>query len=136
MAKKKNRKVFWLALISSIFLFISGTNGVAGLRSIGNVVLNYIDFQLLQPLFIILLIIASFGGLSVLVGGILALKNKELLSKIFIWLGSGAGILGFFFNLFISIITLNLPKYSSLSFSSLGIIFALAAQFVISRKSK
>lgn len=134
--RKKNLLAFWLAMASSLFLFISGTTGVANWMEIEDLVLKYTGFEWINILFILLFVVASFGGLAVFIGGILILREKHFFGKLLISLGSGAGIFGFFFNLYISIITFNLSVYSYLSFSSFGVIFALLAQLISTKGVK
>jgi len=134
--RKNNIIAFWLAVISSIFLFISGTTGVADWIKIEDTALKYANFHFINILFILVMIIASFGGIAVLIGGILILKRKVFLGGLLISLGSGAGLMGFFFNILILIIAFNFSIYSYLSFSSLGVIFALSAQFFSDKKKK
>lgn len=128
MTRKNNVIAFWLAVTSALFLFISGTTGVASWTKIEDVVSNYAFFHYINILFILVLVVASFGGFAVLIGGISILKGKVFLGNLLISLGSGAGLLSFFFNLFISITAFNFSIYSYLSFSSLGVIFAIAAK--------
>jgi cation transport ATPase len=132
--RKNNVIAFWLAVISSLFLFISGTTGAADWVKIEDAVLKYANFGFISNLFILVLIVASFGGIAVLIGGISILKGKVFWGDLLISLGSGAAIIGFFFNLFILIITSNFSMYSYLSFSSLGVIFAVSAQIFSNTK--
>lgn len=132
---KKNMIAFCLAVISAIFLFISGTTGVASWISIEDTVSRYADIPYIDYLFGIVLIIASFGAVAVLIGGILILEEKAFLGSILILFGSGAGLISFLFNLYISIIASDFSLYTYLSFSSLGLLFAVAAQ-VVSTKIK
>jgi hypothetical protein len=126
---------FFLALISSFFLLISGTTGVSSWIEIEDLILKYANFFLINEIFIIIFIIASFGGLAVLLGGFLILRNKNVFGNLFITLGTGAGIITFSFSLFLSIISNDFSLFSYFSLSSLGIIFALSAQF-FSNKEK
>ena len=121
---------FWIAIASSLFLFISGTTGVSSWMEIENVILKYINLESIKLLFVLLLIIASAGAISVMIGGILLLREKVFLGNLFISLGSGAGVLSIIFNIFILVNTPGLSIYSFLSFSSLGTILALLAQIL------
>lgn len=134
--KKNNLIAFWLAMASSLFLFISGTTGVASWVGIEKIILKYVNFQWINILFISLLIISSFGGIAVFIGGILVLKKKLFLGNLLISLGSGAGLISFIFNLLILIINFNFSIYYYLSFSSLGVILALSAQIFSGNKNK
>ncbi len=133
--RRNDRIAFWFAMTSAIFLLISGTTGAANWTEIKNIVLTYFDFPLMSFLLAIVVSIASLGALAVFSGGMLLLKKKILWGRILIYLGSGAGIISFIFNFLISLASANLSVYSYLSFSSLGVIFALLAQ-VFSRKRK
>jgi len=117
-----------------IIVPISSLNGVLTWVKVGNIVYDLVSSPLIRFLFIPILIIASLGAFSVFAGGILALNKKLLLRRVLILLGSGAGLIGFIFNLVISIITLNISVYSYLSFSSIGIIFALASQIFLKKR--
>ncbi len=134
--KDPNVIAFWLATASSLFLFLSGTTGVSGLTQIEEIAFKYANLPYMNILFVLAFIFASFGGITVLIGGILILKNKVTFGDLLIALGSGAGIISFLFTLFISSKAANVPIYSHLSFSSLGVIFALAAQFMSRTKKK
>ena len=134
--RKNNLIAFWLAVISSIFLFISGATGVADWIKIEDIVLKYANFHFINILFILLLIVASFGGIVVLIGGILILKGKVFLGNLLISLGSGTGLIGFFLNLFIVLVAFNFSIYSYLSFSALGVILALSAQIFSGNNKK
>jgi hypothetical protein len=133
---KKNRIAFWLAMISSIFLFISGTTGANNWDEIKNIVLTYFDSPIINFLLLSILFIASLGAFAVFAGGILILKKKIFFGRILIYLGSGAGVISFIFNLFVSFASSNLSIYSYLSFSSLGVILALLAQIFSRNKKK
>jgi hypothetical protein len=136
ISRKKNSIAFLLAVISAVFLFISGTTGVADWMKVENTVLKYAHLPFINTLFILVSIVASFGGLAVLTGGIFILKRKVILGNILIMLGSGAGLLGFLVNLFILLISFKFSIYSYLSFSSLGVLFAIFAQLVSNKKKK
>jgi len=131
---KRNKIAFWLAIVSAIFLFISGTTGVATWVRIGSFVYDLFISSFVIFLFIPILIIASLGAFSVLIGAIFAWKKKFFSARIFILLGSGAGLIGFLFNLFLSAINLNISVGPYLSFSSLGIIFSLISQGFLKKK--
>jgi hypothetical protein len=130
ISTKRNIIAFCLAIISSFFLFLSGTTGVNHWMKIEEIITSYIAFQFINVIFIVILIVASLGGISVLIGGILLLKKKQLLGNLLITLGAGAGLIGFLFNILISILTLNFSISSYLSYSSIGIFFALFAKFL------
>lgn len=119
-----------LAVLSSLFLLVSGTTGAASWLKTKDFVLNFLNFQILELPLIILTIIASFGGLSVLIGGVLIYRERFFWGRLFITLGSGAGIISLSANIFAvfasgeKIDLLN----TFFSLSTLGILLALASQ--------
>jgi hypothetical protein len=133
---KKNLAALWLCVFSAVFLFLSGRTGANELISLERIVASFVHSPYLDLFFFLLLVFASLGGLTVLIGGILILNNRLFWGNVMVSLGSGAGIISFLFNLFISFIVLNEPIYSLLSYSSLGVIFAIAAQMVSEKKKK
>jgi hypothetical protein len=134
--KTKNIIAFWCAFFSSIFLFISGTTGVEGLRRVEEIVLRFVEFSFVKIIFILLIIVASFGGIAVLIGGILILQRKIFWGRLLISIGAGAGVIGFLFNLFISIVTSTFSLNSYLSYSSIGVVFAFLAQIISGKTRK
>jgi len=128
---------FYCALISFIFMLISGTTGVRGWIQLGEIVLRYANFPLINLLFLLIIIIASFGGLTVLIGGYLILKKKVVLGDLLISIGMGAGFFGLLVSVLISFMTLEFSIAPLLSFSSLGLIFAMLARlFSVSMKKR
>ena len=134
--RRRNKIAFWLAIVSFIFLFLSGTNGTSSLRGIENFVLKFLDLAILKVLFFILSIAASLGAISVLAGAFFIKKNKIVIARILIALGSGAGILTIVLGLITIIATSGFSLYSYLSLSSLGVIFAIASQLFSRRRKK
>lgn len=130
MLRKNNKTAKWLAIIAGILLLLSGITGVGFVETVGNFVVKYItDNHFIIFSFTILLFIASFGGLSVILGGILIGRNKTFLGVLFIKIGSGAGIFGFILNMLLTLYTKNLTLSSFFSIGSLGIILAVIAPF-------
>jgi hypothetical protein len=54
---------------------------------------------LIRVTLVLLAVIASFGGLTVITGGFLVLKSKRMTGKLFMSLGGGVGMVGFAINL-------------------------------------
>ena len=97
-----------IAIIAGILLLISGISGVATWETIKEFVIqNIIDNFIVQIVFAILIFIASLGGLSVIIGGILLGRNKIRTGKFFISLGAGIGLIGLLVTIIISIMEIN-----------------------------
>lgn len=55
--------------------------------------------DLIHTTLVLLAVIASLGGVTVIAGGFLILKKKRLTGKLFISLGGSVGVIGFAINL-------------------------------------
>lgn len=135
MLRKNNKTAKRLAIISGFLLLLSGITGVGFVNEIEMFVelffgVNYI----ITLIFTILIIIASFGGISVIVGGMLIGRNKVLLGKIFIQIGSGAGILSLIAQLLLALFSSNMGITSLMSIGSMGVTLAVIAPFYATKK--
>ena len=84
-----------IAIVAGMLLFVAGTNGIAIWETIKTFVATHIiDNIAVQIIFAILIFIASLGGVSVIMGGLLIGKNKLLAGKVIIFLGAGMGLIG------------------------------------------
>ena len=91
----KNSKAMAMAIVAGILLLISGVSGLATWEEIGNFVTeNIVDNYFIQTIFAALIFIASLGGISVIIGGILIGKDKINVGKFLISVGAGLGLLG------------------------------------------
>ncbi len=127
-----------LAVASSLFLIISGTTGTANWIKTKDFVLEFLNFQILELPLIIMTIIASFGGLSVLIGAILIYREKFFWARLFIALGSGVGIISLAANLIANIASeARIESFNSFfSLSTFGVLLALASQISSFRLQK
>jgi hypothetical protein len=91
----RRRTAFLLALGGGILLLVAGVSGGVGIYALA---FNEISIQfpqltnVLGILLAALTVIASFGGVAVIVGGILVLGGRVTSGKLFIGLGAGVGI--------------------------------------------
>ena len=127
--KKSNKTAKRLAIIAGILLLLSGITGVGFIERIGWFVSTITTNYLVMLSFTILLLIASFGGLTVIVGGILIGRSKVTLGIILIRLGSGVGILSLIAQAFLAIYSKNLSITSITSIAAIGIILSVIAPF-------
>jgi ABC-type multidrug transport system fused ATPase/permease subunit len=95
--KGRQRTAFILALLGGILLLIAGVAGGVGVYAIA---FTWIEAHIpsltnvLGILLAVLTIIASLGGVAVIVGGIMILGGRITSGKLFIGLGAGVGIFG------------------------------------------
>jgi hypothetical protein len=130
MFKKSNKTAKRLAILSGFLLLISGISGAGFVKEIELFIANFFGTNYIMALiFTILLIIASFGGVSVIAGGLMLGRNKMILGRIFIQIGSGAGILTLIAQLSLVLFSDNIGITSLISIGGMGVILAVIAPF-------
>jgi predicted Na+-dependent transporter len=91
----RNTTAMYLAIVAGIMLLVTGITGVAMIDKLRDIVKNQFgDNATLDLVFLILLVLASLGGIIVILGGVLIGKNKVGLGKFLITIGVGTGALG------------------------------------------
>jgi hypothetical protein len=129
----RNRNAMILAIVAGILLFIAGVNGVATWETIKGFVNEHIDNIIIQYVFVVLIFIASLGGISVIAGGLLIGRDKVGTGKFLIMLGAGIGILGLIFSSYVAYKAGSLTIASFCSVGAIGIILSIVAR-VIAKK--
>lgn len=133
--KKDNKKAMIVAILAGILLLISGISGLATWETIKDFVINnIIDNSFVQIIFAILIFIASLGGISVIIGGLLIGKDKIRTGKLFISLGAGLGIIGLIFSIIVAIMDNNLIIGSYFSVGFIGLILSIIARLLIKKE--
>ena len=127
---KRNNVASLLAFVSGILLILSGTNGADSLDFIREITLSIINITLVEKLFILMIALASFGGLTVILGGFLIRKNKILWARLLIRLGSGVGLISMLIKAFTTTMSGDVMFPSLFSLATGGILLAFAAQLV------
>lgn len=85
----------YLAIFAGVLLLGVGVTGAATWETIKNFVVSFFgDHWALILLFQALIFIASLGGVAVICGGALIGAGRTSIGKLFILLGTGAGLLG------------------------------------------
>jgi len=131
----RNRKAMFIAIIAGILLFIAGINGAAAWETIKEFVNDHFaDNIIVQYIFVVLIFIASLGGISVIAGGLLIGKDKVGTGKFLIALGAGIGLIGLIFSSYVAYIEGNLTIGSFCSVGAIGIILSIAARFVAKKE--
>ena len=133
--KKDNKKAMIVAILAGILLLISGISGFATWETIKDFVINnIIDNSFVQIIFAVLIFIASLGGISVIIGGLLIGKDKIRTGKLFISLGAGLGIIGLIFSIIVAIMENNLIIGSYFSVGFIGLILSIIARLLIKKE--
>lgn len=134
--KKSNSLAKKLAIISGLLLLLSGGSGVAAIKMLAEILFSIIpENKLLIWMFTFLIIIASFGGITVMIGGFLIGKHKVTLGRILIQLGSGMGVLGLLLMILVAIINGRFIMGSFFSIGTLGVTLSVIA-VLVSKKPK
>ena len=129
--RKKNFLASRLAIISGIILIITGTSGLATWNKIQNFITSHIiSNDIIKIIFFFFTIFASFGGLTVIIGGSMLTGKNPSFGKLLIWLGSGAGIIGLIISIFIGLFTKNADFIFSFSFVTIGVLLAITSQII------
>lgn len=127
----RNKKAMILAIIAGILLLIAGINGIATWETIKDFVLNYIgDNEIIDIIFVILILIASLGGLAVIFGGLLFGKDKVRTGRFLIALGTGLGLIGLIVSIVIAIYEENPIIGSFFSIGAIGLIMSIIARMI------
>ena len=109
-------------------------SGLATWEAISNfVTTNVIDNYVVQIIFAVLIFIASLGGLSVIIGGLLIGKDKVGTGKLFITLGAGLGLIGLIVSIIVAIMENNFTIGSFFSVGAIGLILSIIARVMIKK---
>ena len=91
-----NKSAMYVAIVGGILLLVAGLTGAAAWAQIRDAVAHYITTDpLVMDAFGLLIVIASFGGFAVILGGILLGFDHEWMGKFLRMLGAGIGLIGF-----------------------------------------
>jgi hypothetical protein len=127
----RNSQAMGLAIVAGILLLIAGVSGLATWETIKDFVTTHvIDNAIVQIIFVILIFIASLGGIAVIIGGLLIGKNKVRTGKFVIALGAGLGLIGLIVSLVIAIVEGSFTLSSFLSIGAIGVILSIVARIV------
>jgi len=131
---EKKKQAMIIAFFAGILLLISGVSGFATWDAIRNfVTINIIDNYIVQMIFAVLIFIASLGGLSVIIGGLLIGKDKIRTGKSFIILGAGLGLIGLIVSIIVAVIENNFTIGSFFSIGAIGLILSIIARLIVKK---
>ena len=130
----KRKQAMIIAIFAGILLLISGVSGLATWEVIRdfvttNIIYNYI----VQIIFAVLIFIASLGGLSVIIGGILIARDNIRTGKLFITLGAGLGLIGLIFSIIVAVMENNFTIGSFFSVGAIGLILSIVARLMVKK---
>ena len=130
----KNKNAMIIAIFAGVLLLISGVSGLATWEAIRNfVTTNIVDNYIVQIIFAVLIFIASLGGLSVIIGGLLIGKDIVRTGKLFIILGAGLGLIGLIVSIIVVIMEKNFTIVGFFSVGAIGLILSIIARLMIKK---
>ncbi len=131
----KNTGAMIIAILAGILLLIAGVSGLATWEDIKTFVINNITNNvIIQFVFVILIFIASLGGISVIAGGIFIGKEKLRTGKFLISMGAGLGLIGLLVTIIIALIQNSLTLGSFFSIGTIGIILSITARIMTKKE--
>ena len=131
----QNSKAMVIAIAAGILLLIAGVSGVATWETIKDFVTTHImNNNIVQIVFVVLIFIASLGGIAVIAGGLLIGKDKIGTGKFLISLGAGLGLIGLIFSIVVAYIEKDLTISSFLSIGAIGLILSIVARIVAKKE--
>jgi len=131
----KNSKAMGIAIVAGILLLIAGLSGMAAWSAIKEFVIEHVaDNEIIQYVFVILIFIASLGGIAVIIGGLLIGKDKIRTGKFIIALGAGLGLIGLIFSVIVAYLGESLTIGSFLSIGAIGLILSIVARMIAKKE--
>ncbi|MCW4034865.1 MAG: hypothetical protein NWF03_05825 [Candidatus Bathyarchaeota archaeon] len=127
------------AYVSGILLLIAGTTGSIGI--VGTIIqyaldnLSGVSADFLSLVLHMLNIVADLGGISVIIGGTLILKQRKWIGKFVIGLGAGMGLFGFMLTIVSALLhgwtgAITFLFMMTQSIGWIGVIFAIVATVI------
>lgn len=131
----KSNQAMGIAIIAGALLLIAGISGATTWEAVkGFVASQFPGNEILEFVFVILIFIASLGGIAVIIGGLLIGKKKIGTGRLLILLGAGIGIIGLIFSTIVAYNEGNLTIGSFLSIGTIGIILSIAARIIAKKE--
>ena len=96
MSRKINEEAGLYAILGGVLMLIAGTTAASTWAEIGDIVIDITEMQFLWIVFRVLVIIGSFGGLVVILGGLMIhgkMMDSVLGGKILITIGAGFSLI-------------------------------------------
>ena len=127
----RNKAAMGVAIVAGLLLLIEGISGFATWSTIKEFVTdNVTDNEIVMYIFVILIFIASLGGISVIIGGLLIGKNKVRTGKFIIALGAGLGLIGLIVSIIIGLTEGSFTLNSLITLGAIGLILSIVARMM------
>ena len=127
----RNKAAMGVAIVAGLLLLIEGVSGFATWTTIKEFVTNNVtDNEIVLYIFVILILIASLGGIAVIIGGLLIGKNKVKTGKFIIALGTGLGLIGLIVSIIIGVSEGSFTLNSLITLGAIGLILSIVARMM------
>ena len=127
----RNKAAMGVAIVAGLLLLIEGVSGFATWTTIKEFVTeNVTDNEIVLYIFVLLIFIASLGGIAVIIGGLLIGKNKVRTGKFIIALGAGLGLIGLIVSIIIGITEGSFTLNSLITLGAIGLILSIVARMM------
>lgn len=127
----RNKAAMGVAIVAGLLLLIEGVSGFATWTTIKEFVTNNVtDNEIVLYIFVILIFIASLGGIAVIIGGLLIGKNRVITGKFIIALGAGLGLIGLIVSIIIGITEGSFTLNSLITLGVIGLILSIVARMM------
>jgi len=138
MTMKENRTACYLAIVAGVLLLVTGITGVPLMEKIKELVTKNISSDPnLGLVFVVLILIASLGGILVVAGGGLLYKDKVGPGKIVITIGAGAGLIGLIFTIVVWTYEMTAPTLTiPFILGLVGVVLSVAARLKAKKPPK
>jgi hypothetical protein len=129
--KSSNKSAMGVAIVAGLLLLIEGISGFATWTTIKEFVTdNITDNEIVLYIFVILIFIASLGGIAVIIGGILIGTNKVKTGKFIIALGAGLGLIGLIVSIIIGVTEGSFTLNGLITLGAIGLILSIVARMM------
>ena len=127
----RNKAAMGVAIVAGLLLLIEGISGFAVWETIKDFVAdNVTDNEIVMYIFVILIFIASLGGIAVIIGGLLIGSNKVKTGKFIIALGAGLGLIGLIVSIIVGLMEGSFTLNSLITLGAIGLILSIVARIM------
>ncbi len=132
MRERRRRSAALLSILAGALLAAGHFSGAPHWVSFLELVARFIPMNLvLRGVFVAVLVVASFGGIAVILGGLLILGRRDLLAKLLILLGTGFGLVSFVVAISLAVYRGDLPVYGGNALIVIAIGMSVAARVIL-----
>ncbi len=132
MRDRRRRRAAFLAILAGALLEAGHFNAVTHWLDFIELITRFIPMNpLLRGVFMVIILIASLGGIAVILGGLLILWRHALPARLLILFGTGFGLISFFVTIMLVIYRGDLPVLGSNVLIVLAVGMSVAARWLL-----